>query len=286
MAVCNDFAEPDVLHRFSHMPRKTSSLRLSAYLDALQGRGRYTFDRAEALKELGSTPEALEAAVRRLAAKGRLAVPRRGFYVIVPAEYRSAGAPPADWFIADLMRFEGQPYYVGLLSAAALHGSAHQQPQEFQVVTDGPLRPARAGRVLIRFFTKATVGSTPVVDMKTQTGSMRVSTPEATALDLVRYVKRAGHLDNVATILSELAEKLDPRRLLAVARQGVEIAHVQRLGHLLDAVGAASAAKPMAAWISGQRPRRVLLRPGAQRPIRDEDPRWRVSVNEQVEIDR
>ncbi len=268
------------------MPRKASNLRLSAFVDALQGRGRYTFDRAEGLEELGSTPEALEAAVRRLSTKGRLAVPRRGFYVIVPAEYRSSGAPPPDWFIADLMRFEGKTYYVGLLSAAALHGSAHQQPQEFQVVTDGPLRSAKAGRVRIRFFTKATAGSTPVVDMKTQTGSMRVSTPEATAVDLVRYVKRAGQLDNVATVLSELAEKLDAKRLLAAARKDVEIGHVQRLGHILDAVGAASAAKPMAAWISGQRPRRVLLRPGSQRPIQEEDPKWRVSVNEPVEIDR
>jgi predicted transcriptional regulator of viral defense system len=268
------------------MHRKASNLRLSAFLDALQGRGRYTFDRAEGRRELGSTPEALEAAVRRLTAKGRLVVPRRGFYVIVPVEYRSAGAPPPDWFIADLMRFEGKPYYVGLLSAAALHGAAHQQPQEFQVVTDGPLRSAKAGRVRIRFFTKATAGSTPVVDMRTQTGSMRVSTPEATALDLVRYVKRAGHLGNVATVLQELAEKLDAKRLLAVARKDIEIAHVQRLGHLLDAVGAASAAKLIAAWISEQRPRRVLLRPGSRRPIREEDPRWRVSVNEHVEIDR
>lgn len=268
------------------MPRKPPNLRLSAFVDSLQGRGRYTFDRAEALQELGSTPEALEAAVRRLAAKGRLAVPRRGFYVVVPAEYRSAGAPPADWFIADLMRFEGQPYYVGLLSAAALHGAAHQQPQEFQVVTDRPLRPAKAGLVRIRFFTKATAGSTPVVDMKTQTGTMRVSTPEATALDLVRYVKRAGHLDNVATVLAELAERLDARGLLAVARKDVEIAHVQRLGHLLEAVGAAATAKPMAAWISAQRPRRALLRPGSPRRVREYDPRWRVSVNEHVEVDR
>ncbi len=268
------------------MRRRASSLRLSNYLDDLVGRGRYALDRAEALRVLGSTPEALEASVRRLVAKRRLAVPRRGFYVIVPAEYRSAGAPPPDWFIADLTRFEGRPYYVGLLSAAALHGSAHHQPQEFQVVTDGPLRPARAGRARIRFFTKATAASTPAIDMKTQTGSMRVSTPEATALDLVRYAKRAGHLDHVATVLSELAEKLDARRLLAVARTDVEIAHVQRLGHILEALGASSATRPLAAWISDRKPRRVLLRPDRpDRPL-EEDPRWRVGVNEPVEMDR
>jgi len=152
-------------------------------------------------------------------------------------------------------------------------------------VTDGPLRPARAGRARIRFFTKATAGSTPVVDVKTQTGSMRVSTPEATAIDLVRYVKGAGHLGNVATVLAGLAEKLDPRKLLAVARRDVEVAHVQRLGHLLGVVGAAKVAEPIASWIAELNPRRVLLRPGSQRPTQEEDSRWRVIVNERVEVD-
>ena len=41
---------------------------------------------------------------------------------------------PADWFIAELMQFLDLPYYVGVLSAAALHGAAHQQAQEFHVV--------------------------------------------------------------------------------------------------------------------------------------------------------
>jgi len=31
---------------------------------------------------------------------------------------------------------------VGVLSAAAIHGAAHQQPMIFQVVTDKPTRPA------------------------------------------------------------------------------------------------------------------------------------------------
>ncbi len=39
---------------------------------------------------------------------------------------------------------------------------------------------------------------------------MRVSTPEATALDLVRFVTAAGHIGNVATVLAELSEELTP----------------------------------------------------------------------------
>ena len=48
--------------------------------------------------------------------------------------------------------------------------------------------------------------------VKTVTGSIRVSTPEATALDLLRYVAAAGYLSNVATVLHELAEACDAGR--------------------------------------------------------------------------
>ena len=85
------------------------------------------------------------------------------------------------------MKFLGHSYYVGLLSAAALHGAAHQQAQEFQVVTDTILRLARAGRGRIRFFVKKRLTETPTTDVQTETGTMRVSTPEATAFNLVRY---------------------------------------------------------------------------------------------------
>ena len=115
---------------------------LSAFVDDTQAAGRYTFSSAEARDALGVSEIALDNAIRRLKNRGRLVAPRRGFFVIVPTEYRAAGAPPPSWFIDDLMRFLGQPYYVGLLSAAGLHGASHQQSMVFQVVTD---RPTRSG---------------------------------------------------------------------------------------------------------------------------------------------
>lgn len=259
--------------------------RLSDLVDAHQARGRYILTRDEALRALGVSEEALKKAVQRLVAKRRLAVPRRGFFVIVPVEYREAGAPPPSWFIAELMKFSAQPYYVGLLSAAALHGAAHQQPQEFQVVTNEQLRPAIAGRARIRFFRKRRIERTPVVDMKTETGVMRVSSPEATALDLLRYVESAGHLGSVATVLAELAERLDAARLAQVAKTEGDVSSAQRLGHLLELAGAGAIAAPLAAWIADRRPRFVPLRP--DRPWRRaaRDARWRVRVNEKVEAE-
>ena len=66
--------------------------------------------------------------------------------MVVPAEYRVAGAPPAAWYIDAFMKAIDAPYYVGVLTAAALHGAAPQQPQEFQVVTTRKGRPVMIGR--------------------------------------------------------------------------------------------------------------------------------------------
>ena len=257
---------------------------LIAFVNDLQARGRYTFTRAEAAEPMVITDLALEAALRRLKKQGRIANPRRGFYVVVPLEYREAGCPPASWFIDDLMRFVGQPYYVGLLSAAALHGAAHQQPMVFQVITDRATRPARAGRVRIDFHKSRNVERAPVVEVQTETGSMRVSTPEATAFDLVRFVAAAGHASNVATVLGELSENLDPAALEKLA-DSYAVPEVQRVGYLLEKLGEHDLAKPLAEWLAKRRYRPIPLVPGKALGKISADAKWRVLPNERVEVD-
>ncbi|MBI5442215.1 MAG: type IV toxin-antitoxin system AbiEi family antitoxin [Deltaproteobacteria bacterium] len=258
---------------------------LAEFVDHLQASGRYTFTRAEALQTLGLSGTALKNAAWRLTEKGRVVMPRRGFFVIVPLEYLSAGAPPPSWFIDHLMRFQNRPYYVGILSAAALHGAAHQQPQEFQVVTDKTARVATAGRARIRFFVKKSVRSTPVIPIKTETGTMMVSSPEGTALDLVRYAPRAGFIDNVATVLSELTERIDGKALVEAAKSEGELAHVQRLGYVLDLVGGQEVATPLQRWVRDQQPRPTPLRPGRGSKGAPKDDRWNIVVNHDIEID-
>jgi predicted transcriptional regulator of viral defense system len=258
---------------------------LATFVDELQAKGRYTFTRSEAAGADWFSDVALEAALRRLRQRGRVATPRRGFYVVVPLEYRKAECPPASWFIDDLMKFFNQPYYVGLLSAAAIHGAAHQQPMVFQVVTDRPTRPAQAGRVRISFHKSRSIDKLPVTEVQTETGSMRVSTPEATALDLVRFASAAGRLNNVATVLSELAEKLNPKALVKVARY-FTVPDVQRMGYLLEILGAQDLAQPLADRLAARRYRPVLLAPERKTIAKIQaNPRWRVIPNQEVEID-
>jgi predicted transcriptional regulator of viral defense system len=253
-------------------------------VDRLQQSGRYSFTRNQALGDLRLSPIAVKRAAERLIAQGRLIAPRRGFFVIVPLEYKSAGAPPPSWFIDELMRYHQQPYYVGLLSAAALHGAAAQQPQEFQVITNLQLRAAMVGRSRIRFLLKKNVERTPSVAIKTETGSMRASTPEATAIDLVRYPEHAGGWNNVADVIADLAEKIDPARLAEAARIQNDLAAGQRAGFLFEHVGAADKTGPLAAWIKAERPRVVALRADRDAAGAPKDQRWRVLVNEEIEV--
>lgn len=114
---------------------------------------------------------------------------------------------------------------------------------------------------------------------------MRVATPEATAFDLFHYLKGAGHLGHIATILAELAEKMDAKRLVVLAQAEGELANAQTLGHVLERVGATELAVALSQWILEQRPRYVPLRVDRSARRASKDGRFRILVNEHVEAD-
>lgn len=142
------------------------------------------------------------------------------------------------------------------------------------------------GRARLLFVKKAHLRRVPTVRVKTPTGEIPVSSPEAMALDLVRYPEHAGFLATVATVLEELAERLDPQALVRAAEADGEVAYAQRLGHLLAHLGHASLAAPLAEWVRARAPRVTALRP--DRPITGAPraSRWRVAVNDVIELDQ
>ena len=255
------------------------SASLGSWIDGLQSCGRYSFPRAEALRNSGLSTEAAGKALRRAVKSGRLVHPKEYFYVIVPLEYRAVGTPPVPWFIDDLMAAMKVPYYVGLLSAAAFHGAAHQQPQVFQVLTDRPVRPVSAGRARIMFYASKYVTQAAVAELKTPTGAMRVSTPETTAVDLVRFVKAAGHLDHVASVIGDLAPMLVPKRLVAALRVVNDIPNAQRLGYVLDLLRHRELAEAVHQWVERRVERFQPLRP--DQPVGEvrENRRWHLQIN-------
>ena len=111
-----------------------------------------------------------------------------------------------------------------------------------------------------------------------------MSTPEATALDLVGYERRSGGLNNVLMVLSEFAEKIDASRLLEAAAFS-PTAWVQRLGYLLERQGEEENANILAAYIGEKGPARIPLVPGLTTKGSKSSGRWKLLVNSPLEAD-
>jgi len=254
------------------------------FINAMAAKGRSSFSYKDIEKQINLSSVAIKAALRRLQKKGEIAMPYRGFYVIVPPEYRALGSLPAEQFIPDLMNYLGETYYGGLLSAAEYHGAAHQRSQVFQVVVAKTRRSIRCGKIKIDFIVRKNAAKIPTQTRNTPAGIIKISTPEATALDLVGYTKQCGGINNVATVLAELAEKIDSKRLI-VASKLSPVAWVQRLGFLLDIIVKGDKAEGIAGYIKNKLPVRVLLVPNKSRKGAKMDARWRVLINAKVEAD-
>ncbi|MCC6303491.1 MAG: type IV toxin-antitoxin system AbiEi family antitoxin [Gammaproteobacteria bacterium] len=251
------------------------------YIALLASQGRYFFTSKEAQKSLGVSPDAAKLALNRLAKQTAISSPARGHYVIVPPEYRSLGCLPADQFIPSLMEYLSLPYYAGLLSAAHYHGAAHQRPQEFQVMLGKNRRPIHCGAVNVVFVARKRLSEVPVQEFNTLRGTLRVSTPEATAVDLIGYQHHAGGLDNVATVLEELAEKIDPEKLVAAARTA-PLSSAQRLGYVLEQVGSADKAYSLKAYVKKHAKELVPLLPTAPHDSAQRNKEWKLYINTEV----
>lgn len=255
--------------------------------DWLLARGRQWVTTSEAAELLGVSPREVPPIAARWRAKSQAFSPTRGAYVPIPPEFRSWGVVPASHFIDPMMRFLGHPYYVAYLSAAEVHGAAHQRPQVFQVVTSGRLRSRACGRVRIEFIHSPAAAARPVVATNTPTGMMQVGTPEVTVLDLVASPAHGGGLSNVATVIGEMLDNggLDPGELARIGntyptavrqRTGWMVEHVSRLiDHHIDLSSLAT---------SVARAERTPLLPSAGREG-TADPRWHVIANADIEPD-
>ena len=246
--------------------------------------GQYHFTSSEFRSALGVSVAAANQSLWRLAKRGEIASPGRGFYVIVPPEYRGLGCLPPDQFVPALMEHRGTCYYVGLLSAAQYHGAAHQRPQVFQVMVEKARKPIRCGTVGVDFIGRARLANVPLTTFESPRGTVLASTVEATAVDLVGFMRRAGGVDRIAGILLELSEQMDPG-LLVEAAGAASVLWAQRLGFLLEFVGAGARCVALKEYVQ-QRARdytRLLPSASAEGATRSRD--WRLIVNASIEVE-
>jgi len=265
-------------------------MSVSDWIERQVPSGRYTFAKEDVRQAFPSmTAHAIDTAVARAVSKKRIFSPCRGFYVVVPEEYKLWKAVPQEVYLDRMMQHLGRTYYVSLLSAAERHGAAHQAPMDFQVMVEPPiLRDKERDGYAIRYVERRKIPMDYVQRIEVPTGWMNVSSPELTAVDLVVYQEHAGGLTRAATVLEELSQRLDFTCLGAAFLKVASVPVFQRLGYLLDRVlGEESIAEGLLALMKsgGFKMKAVPLRLGTPTDGADVDQKWKVIVNQTVDID-
>lgn len=246
-------------------------------LRTFQSAARYTFGSNEFAeltgREAGS--DATKAALARLTQAGRivLAGKRPTVYLIVPPEHVHYGAPPVDWWLDDFLKPAEPHYYMALLSAARHWGSGHYARQTVQVMV-GTQRPALTiGKLGLEYIYKRNLAKTPVVRANGLVSAFRVSTREATILDLLRHQTIVGGLEAVVRVTKDFIPELTRPDLLAALDSLDQSPTAQRLGFILEHLQPRLAAT-VEAWLKRRRLNQQPLVPGDS-----PDPDWPVIPN-------
>ena len=235
------------------------------------------------------TPGAMSRALTREVNKGRIMSPLRGFYVIITDEYALRGTVPQAVYLDQMMQHLKRTYYIALLNAAEYHGAAHQAPMSFSVMIEPPsMRNKKTDKYHTLYFCKSHIPEAYVERRQTWNGYINISSPELTAVDLLSYQDNIGGVTRAATVLAELAEKLDFGRLDELFVKSVPVTSLQRLGYILDVVleeQAVADSMHNLIMLAGETLRVVPLKPGKPADGCELNTRWKVAVNQEIAID-
>ena len=232
---------------------------------------------------------ALKRKLDRLVAKGKIVSIHKGFYIIISPAYQNMGILPPEMFMDDMMGYLKRPYYISLLSAASLHGAAHQQPQVHFVCTTLPsMRDTNKNGMQIKYVSKRNFPESHLIQKKTESGYVNLSDPILTCLDLINYYKTIGGFNRAATVINELSEEITDNEVTYSILQLAKNANIQRLGYLWEyecgQVGLANALfkivkEPLRSF------KTYKLNPSRDLQKQIIKNRWKINVNIEIEID-
>lgn len=249
-------------------------------------RGKFFFTKEHAQEALNLSHNAFHLQIQRLSKKKKVTLVGHGLYSIVPDEYRYDGCLPTHWVIDPYFRHLKEDYYVGLLSAAAFYGATQQQPMVFQVMVNHARRPLTITQHrVVTFHLQQHLDKAHIEERQTPTGCIRLSTRHQTIVDLIRFPKQAGYLNNVALIIKELIEEASLEGFEEILIP-CKTAILQRLGYILDKLEAFGFSACVQSVLGKRRVLRSNLRPDVPRQEGAYDVKWKLVVNDPLEIDK
>jgi predicted transcriptional regulator of viral defense system len=266
------------------------NLTLSEWIRNSEVHGFNTFS-FEQVREVfpNASEQNLSNSLYRLTIKKRIVSVYKGFYVIIPPQYAAKGIVAPAYYIDQLMEYIGKPYYISLLNAAELYGAAHQRSQRFSVMTVYPsANVSKTKNNILDWVYRKEIPGQFLQTKNSETGIVRFSNPELTAIDLIQYEKYIGGLSRVATVLAELTEETDFSKVSNELLDYTSVSTIQRLGFILDRIleenrPADILYKQLCNY--GKRLNYVPLSTRSESRNAEKDIRWKIYINTEIEID-
>ena len=266
------------------------NIKISDWVNQQLAVGKYSFTLEHLRRAMpDKSDNSIKLALMRLVEKNKIVSVYKGFYIILSPQYLNMGFLPPSMFIDDLMKYLKRPYYISLLSAAALHGAAHQQPQINFVCTTLPsMRNTNKKGMQIKYVSKRSFPDSNIIKKKTESGYVNVSDPILTCLDLINYQKVIGGLNRAATVIGELSEEISENEITSHILNLTPRANIQRLGYLWEyECGQPRLSDALFEKLKQLRLslKNYKLNSVLEEQKRENNNRWKINVNTKIEID-
>lgn len=262
-------------------------LSVIEYIKHIQSLEEYSFSLEEAIENSSKDTIAVKREISRLIEKEEIQNLRKGFYLIIPPRYSKFGKLPIQLYVEKLFNYLSRKYYLGLYSAAKIHGASHQQIQGDYLITETPkLIDIKKKSFDIQFFTATQWPQNNIEIKKADAGLYKVSSPALTITDLVHYQNKIGGLNRVLTPFEELTEELCEKDIQRLTSWYNHKSTLQRVGFLLeDVIGNLSFSDIIYERLRQKDYFPVLLNPNkSQKPGKARN-RWKIDVNVNIESD-
>lgn len=263
-----------------------SIIHSADYIRSLRSNGKYAFTIDDLVRDISKPLRNIRKDLDRLRDKGAIINIRKGFFTIIPDEYKNMGVIPVEFYIDELMKYLNKNYYVGLYSAAMFHGAAHQQPQEFYVISEKPKPKSIANDVIsINFTEKRNFPSFGIEKKKTDAGYFTISSKELTFLDLIYCEQAMRGFNRIISILEELSEDIQLAKMRQVVKNDFPLSVLQRAGYITETIlDNAKLAAVFETTLAKSNPRTKLL---SSSGVKDgeKNEKWNLIINTEIESD-
>lgn len=206
---------------------------LLEYIEELPKKGIYYITK-KSLPFPDKTEASINLAINRLLNKNKLIRIKKDFYVIVPVEYNYKKIFP-DFYIDQLMNYLSVDYYISTFTSAMYLGSSHQAVQNFYVTTPVNIKNIDTPGTKIIFLKSKNFFKDGIQEVKSRNGYIKLSSPELTIYDLIKYKDSLGGLNRTGEVIYGLLDKIKVNNLLNLVNDNnIETSYLQRMGYILE----------------------------------------------------